>query len=68
MTGPYEATTEYALNTPFHKVIDARYPNSAQNRKTYATREAAEIAAMRLNGKWLIAEADRQERLAAYAA
>ena len=65
MTGPYEAITQYALNTPFHKVIDQRYPNARAS--SYATREHAEIAAMRLNGKWLIAEADRQERLVAYA-
>jgi hypothetical protein len=61
MNLPYEATTTYALNTPFFKVIDQRYPNSTQNAKTYPSLADAEIAAMRLNARYLEDQADLRE-------
>lgn len=61
MYAPYEAQTDYHLGAEFHRVIDERYPNSAGNRKTYETRADAEIAAMRLNAKWLNEQADLRE-------
>lgn len=61
MNLPYEATTTWALNTPFYKVIDERYPNSFGSLKTYETLADAEIAAMRFNARYLDQQADLRE-------
>jgi hypothetical protein len=63
MNLPYEAITTYALNTPFYKVTDHRYPGGGglSEAKTYPSLADAEIAAMRLNARYLEDQADLRE-------